>query len=64
LGRNFRKAIKLKNPVWEQIKENEMEDETKLKCRKRMTEALRKEGNLDDSSYFTRILTISDIMEE
>jgi hypothetical protein len=55
LGENrYCVAIKQANRVWEQIKENSKEDETKKQCRNIMTEALQKEENWEDAGHFNR----------
>jgi hypothetical protein len=55
IGENrFSEALRTANEIWEKIKENGQEDETKKNCRNILTEGYQGEDNWDRQQYLIR----------
>jgi hypothetical protein len=60
IGENrFSKALRTANEIWEKIKENGQEDETKKNCRNILTEGYQGEDNWEDVAIFNQENLIS-----
>jgi hypothetical protein len=55
IGENrFSQALRIANEIWEKIKENGQEDETKKNCRKILTEVYQGEDKWQDGAIFNK----------
>jgi hypothetical protein len=55
IGENrFSEALRMANEIWEKIKENGQEDETKKNCRNILTEGYQGQDNWKDAAIFNQ----------